>query len=229
MQALILVAGMGRRLNETRPKGLVPVRGVPLLDRQLTVLHACGVEQICLVTGYQHELIESRYAGRADFRFNPFHATTNNMVSFLMARDWCRGELLVLYADLLFHPSLIRTAIKSRAELGMVVDRGRAASGHGLASIKNERVVGFTTQLSTAPEAARFVGISRFTESGLQRTFAAVENAARAGRLQDYYIVGLQALWEAGGHVAAIDVTGQSWMEVDTQADLIQAEQDWSD
>ena len=225
MRALILAAGIGSRLNPAQgslPKGLICIQGKPLLDRQFAVLEGCGVERICLVTGYRYELLERRYASRADFRFNPFFASSNNIVSFLLRRDWLVGELIVLYADLLYEPDIICAAMESSADVGMLVDRANVEDGHGLVRVSEGRVTHFTTDLSEVQDGARFIGVSRFSPKASCGMISAVEDAARAGKINDYYVVGIKSLWESGTPVEAIDVTGKRWLEVDSPADLAQ-------
>jgi len=56
MQAVILAAGMGRRLKkltENQSKCMVPVNGVPMIERMLRQLDRYGLEQIILVTGHK--------------------------------------------------------------------------------------------------------------------------------------------------------------------------------
>lgn len=51
-QALILAGGKGTRLNSVlkgKPKCLVDIAGVPLLERQVVLLKACGVDKIVLL------------------------------------------------------------------------------------------------------------------------------------------------------------------------------------
>ena len=57
MKAIILAAGRGSRmggLTDTQPKGLVSLRGKPLLEWRLASLRAAGIHEIALITGYRH-------------------------------------------------------------------------------------------------------------------------------------------------------------------------------
>ena len=56
MQAIILAAGMGRRLGEytkDNTKCMLPVNGVRLIDRVLTQLSPLGLTRVVIVVGYQ--------------------------------------------------------------------------------------------------------------------------------------------------------------------------------
>ena len=56
MQAIILAAGMGRRLGEytkDNTKCMLPVNGVRLIDRLLTQLSKLNLKRVVIVIGYQ--------------------------------------------------------------------------------------------------------------------------------------------------------------------------------
>lgn len=56
MQAIILAAGMGKRLGELtkdNTKCMVKVNGVPLIDRVLRQLSSIDLSRVIIVTGYQ--------------------------------------------------------------------------------------------------------------------------------------------------------------------------------
>ena len=65
MQAIILAAGMGRRLKELtkeNTKCMVRVNGVPLIDRMLRQIERQGLSRIIIVTGYQAKRLREHIA-----------------------------------------------------------------------------------------------------------------------------------------------------------------------
>lgn len=59
-QVIILAAGLGSRLMPITaevPKPLVPVAGVPIIQRSLATLARCGVKRAIIVLGYRAEQI----------------------------------------------------------------------------------------------------------------------------------------------------------------------------
>ena len=58
MNAIILAAGMGTRLRpltNDRPKCLVAVNGVPMVERQIQFLKEKGIDDVTLISGYKAE------------------------------------------------------------------------------------------------------------------------------------------------------------------------------
>ena len=85
MNAIILAAGMGTRLRpltNDRPKCLVAVNGVPMVERQVQFLKEKGIDDITLISGYKAEALEylkERYG--VDIIFNDRYDTCNNINS----------------------------------------------------------------------------------------------------------------------------------------------------
>ncbi|WP_071539215.1 nucleotidyltransferase family protein [Polynucleobacter asymbioticus] len=55
--AILLAAGEGSRMGGV-PKALIELQGVPLINRQLIALSGAGVDEVVVVTGYHHNLVE---------------------------------------------------------------------------------------------------------------------------------------------------------------------------
>ena len=96
MQAIILAAGMGRRLGEyTRDntKCMLPVNGVRLIDRVLGQLSQLGLSRVVIVVGYKGQnlidYIGHRYDDRLKIEYvnNPVYDKTNNIYSLSLAKD----------------------------------------------------------------------------------------------------------------------------------------------
>lgn len=91
MNAIILAAGMGTRLRpltNDRPKCLVAVNGVPMVERQIQFLKEKGIDDITLISGYKAESLEylkDRYG--VDIVFNDRYDTCNNINSLYIVKE----------------------------------------------------------------------------------------------------------------------------------------------
>ncbi|HHT26661.1 MAG TPA: nucleotidyltransferase family protein [Firmicutes bacterium] len=73
MKAVILAAGRGTRLAELTkevPKPMVPIGGRPCLARIITALHATGIGEIVIVTGYRADVIKAYFGDGAQMGVN---------------------------------------------------------------------------------------------------------------------------------------------------------------
>lgn len=121
MQAIILAAGMGRRLGEytrNNTKCMVPVNGVPMIDRMLGQLSGRGLKRVVIVVGYKADNLKKhigkRYDGRLDIEFveNPVYDKTNNIYSLFLAKDkLVEDDTLLLESDLVLEDGVIDMAI----------------------------------------------------------------------------------------------------------------------
>jgi CTP:phosphocholine cytidylyltransferase-like protein/thiamine kinase-like enzyme len=100
--AIILAAGFGSRfvpLTFELPKGLIPVKGVPMLERQIRQLLEKGVDNIIIVVGYLKEKFDyliDKY--NVKLIFNPDFANRNNLSSLYYARNYLQNSY-ILSAD----------------------------------------------------------------------------------------------------------------------------------
>ena len=105
MQAIILAAGMGKRLKElteNNTKCMVKVNGVTLIDRMLHQIDKRGLSRIIIVVGYEgQKLID--YIATLDivtpivYIDNPIYDKTNNIYSLALAKDYlCEDDTLLL-------------------------------------------------------------------------------------------------------------------------------------
>lgn len=91
MNAIILAAGMGTRLRpltNDRPKCLVAVNGVPMVERQIQFLKEKGIDDITLISGYKAEslaYLKDKYG--VDIVFNDRYDTCNNINSLYIVKE----------------------------------------------------------------------------------------------------------------------------------------------
>ena len=122
MQAIILAAGMGRRLGEftaDNTKCMLEVNGVRLIDRMLNQLDVLNLDRIVIVTGYEGEklrnYINTKYPDKSIiFVDNPIYDKTNNIYSLWLARGYMAEEdTLLLESDLIFDDTILSAALNA--------------------------------------------------------------------------------------------------------------------
>ena len=124
MKVVILSAGTGSRLlplTKDRPKSMVEFIGRPLIDYQLRVFQACGLEQISIVVGHCKDSVVAPNCKRI---YNPVFLTTNMVASLFMAESELDGQddIIVAYGDIVFEEHIIRKLLGSDAAVSVVID-----------------------------------------------------------------------------------------------------------
>ena len=116
MQAVILAAGMGKRLGDLtkeNTKCMVKVCGETLIERLLNQIAALKFNQIVIVVGYFGdkliELIGNNYRGiPVKYVENPIYQTTNNIYSLFLAREYLlRDDTILFESDLIFDDAIL--------------------------------------------------------------------------------------------------------------------------
>lgn len=132
MQAIILAAGMGKRLGEltkNNTKCMVEVDGVRLIERALRILDRKNLNRIILVVGYQHENLMSFVNSlgiqtKIEFIINEIYDKTNNIFSLSLAKEWMtEDDTLLLESDLIFEERLIDMLLEDKRDSLALVDK----------------------------------------------------------------------------------------------------------
>lgn len=95
-RAVIFAAGFGSRfvpLTFDTPKGLLKVKGIPMIERQIIQLREVGISDISIVVGYLKEKFEyliDKY--RVKLIFNPEYASKNNLATLWHTRHLFYGS-----------------------------------------------------------------------------------------------------------------------------------------
>ena len=122
MQALMLAAGMGKRLGaytNNQTKCMVKVGGKTLLEHAADALREAGIRKFILVVGYEGEKLmafarEKLSDFELEFIVNRDYGTTNNIYSLYLAREkLVEDDTILLESDLIYEPRLIRMMVES--------------------------------------------------------------------------------------------------------------------
>lgn len=243
MKAIIVAAGMGRRLSpytDDRPKTLVEVNGRSILARQVDAYRAAGVDEIYIVRGYMKEKIQvegARYFDNDDFR------TNNILVSLFHAEPAMAGGFLFSYSDIVFRPEVVTRAIETAGDYALVIDRlwheayvGRQhhpVEEGEVARVEDGRVT-LVGKKTMPPEEAsgEFIGLARFSAAAAEAMRARYHERRRAlwdrpyGRAPRFEVAYLTDLLNdliGTGAVMRPAFIDGGWREIDTVEDLERA------
>ena len=118
MKCLIIAAGNGSRLQQKGDsKPLVPMLGVPLIERVIHSAMQGGADEFYVVTGHRGELVRAFLEGlakRLAVRITPLvndDWEKGNGLSVLKGREVLAEPFLLLMSDHLFDASLVSTLI----------------------------------------------------------------------------------------------------------------------
>ncbi len=121
MRAVILAAGEGSRLKAyfNRPKPLIPLLGLSLIERNILSLKECGIKDFIIITGcYDHEIRDYLGSGKQlGVKINYLHNSDwklgNGVSAYTFNQKYCENEKYILMmADHIFELELLKAFIE---------------------------------------------------------------------------------------------------------------------
>lgn len=240
MQAIILAAGMGRRLGEftaNNTKCMLEVNGVRLIDRTLGQLLALDLSRIIIVVGYEGQnlidYINSRYHNdKIIFIENPVYYKTNNIYSLWLAKNQMAEEdTLLLESDLIFEDKLLQTAIDSPYKDCALVSKYETWMDGTMVRIDDENnIVNFIPKKAFKYSDTQFyyktVNVYKFSKDFINNHYLPfLEAYIRVLGENEYYeqVLRVITLIDNAG-IKALPISGINWYEIDDVQDLRIAE-----
>lgn len=241
MQAIILAAGMGKRLGElTRDntKCMVSVNGIRLIDRMLTQLSALSLNRVVIVVGYEGDKLMShignRYDGRLNIEYihNPIYDKTNNIYSLgLASRQMQEDDTLLLESDLIFDSAMLdlilghpypNLALVAKYETWMDGTMVRISEDNDIVSFIPKKAFNY----ADAGQYYKTCNIYKFSrEFSCSQYVPFLEAYSKAMGNNEYYEQVLRVLTALDrSDLKALPITAEKWYEIDDVQDLDIAE-----
>src|SRR5262245_6712280 len=114
MRAIILAAGLGSRLGSKgngQPKALLRIGDGSIIEHQLEMLSSEGVGPIIVVVGHGADEVRKVLGESVEYVVNERPGETNSLYSLWLAREWLKGDVVLLNSDLLFDPSILKNLL----------------------------------------------------------------------------------------------------------------------
>ena len=211
MIAVLLIAGVGRRLAGDDPKVLLEVGGRTLLDRHLENLKALGIP-VLAVTGWQAERIPvARQVVNPEYR----RGSLLSLKAGLAAID---EDAILMDGDVLYDPSIL--ADVARLKRGFAIDpRTDPGDEEMMVGVRDGKVRairrGKLPGFEVVGEGVGFFKIDRASLPALRKAVEASDPDSDYEKALDRFV---------GEHGADyVLVAGRPWTEIDFAKDLERA------
>ncbi|CUW37965.1 putative Mannose-1-phosphate guanyltransferase [Magnetospirillum sp. XM-1] len=236
LRAVILAAGRGLRLGSPlgdQPKIMLSFGGKTLLKRHLAMLQGFGVNEVVIATGFHAGIIEQALAGHPGIRTisNPdFERGSVVTLHRLGPALTAGGDVLVMDADVLCHPDMVRPLLEPGDDIRFLLDRDFEPGDEPVKLLlDNGKPVEFRKKVDPVRHdtVGESVGFFRFSATMAGRLAKRAAEYVAAGRLDEPYEEVIRDLVLAGtGRQTASDITGLPWVEIDFPADVERAATD---
>jgi choline kinase len=242
VRAIILAAGRGLRLKqaagEHSPKCLLQFGAISLLERHLLRLRSVGVEEVVLVLGFRHELVEAElqrigWRPRPQIILNP-RFELGSVLSVHAAAEALAGggDVLLMDADVLYHQRIIAALAAGTAPVNRLLMDREFEPGDEPVKVCLSDGVPVELRKQLAPDLSydiigESIGFFRFDQAGARRLASIVAGYVAAARLEAPYEEAVRDLLQERGRVVEVaDVTGSPWIEIDFPTDVVRAAQE---
>ena len=241
MQAIILAAGMGRRLGElTRDntKCMVPVNGVRLIDRLLGQLEKLPLNRIIIVVGYKgkelREYIKTTHHSPLTIEFyeNPIYDKTNNIYSLSLVKEQMQeDDTLLIESDLIVSDRLFNMILDDPyPNLALVAKYETWMDGTMVRLDDDQNIVNFISKeafdYNDVDAYYKTVNIYKLSRDFSQNKYVPfLEAYTKAVGNNEYYENVLRIISMLNNHdMKALPIGGEKWYEIDDKQDLDIAE-----
>lgn len=240
MQAIILAAGMGKRLGEytkSNTKCMVPVNGTKLIDRSLMQLSRLNLTRVIIVVGYEGQnlmdYLGTEYNGlKIEYIINPIYDKTNNIYSLALAKELMQeDDTLLLESDLIYEDGLLDLLLNNPfPNLALVAKYETWMDGTMVCIDKEDNIVNFVTKAAfnyqNVDQYFKTVNIYKFSKEFSRTKYVPfLEAYSKSVGNNEYYENVLRIISFLNSHdLKALPVGNLKWYEIDDKQDLDIAE-----
>ena len=231
MRAVILAAGVGRRLGHDKPKILLRFGGRTLLERHLAIFGALGVRDVVIGIGHEAIAIERALEALGQTDVSTIYNPDYEQGSILTL--WCvrealtaGGPVLLMDGDVLYDRRVLAPLVETRHTDCLLVDR---AYEPGDEPVKVGLVDGAPADFGKTIDPAlepygESVGFFRLSEGTAKALIDTAGRMIEEGGSERPMEDAITAVIRAGDPPFGFeDVTGLPWIEIDFPEDVERA------
>ena len=240
MQAIILAAGMGKRLGEltkANTKCMVKVNGVTLIERVLRQLDLLDLNRIVLVIGYEGQKVRDYVSTleintKIEYVENKVYDKTNNIYSLALAKQQLQeDDTLLLESDLIFDSKMLDLILNNEyPNLALVAKYETWMDGTMVCIDDENDIVNFVTkdafQYDSIENYYKTVNIYKFSKQfSISKYVPFLDAYIKAVGNNEYYENVLRIIsFLNTKELKALPITAEKWYEIDDKQDLDIAE-----
>lgn len=229
--AVIMAAGMGTRFGdrtELIPKGFVPAGGIPMVERSIQRLKACGIERVIIGTGCHkehYEALADRVPG-IECVFSPRFAETNSMYTLYNNREAIGDDdFILLESDLVFEKKAITALMECKAlDVMLITPVTKFQDQYYVESDDNNILTRCSVNKEELNAKGELVGIHKLSNAFYKKMCEdyakIVDEKPKLG-----YEYELLSMSQRISPVYVLNVPGLLWYEIDDVDDLAYAEE----
>ena len=248
MQAIILAAGMGKRLGKyanDSNKCLIEINGMTLIEKTIESLVLNNIRNIYIVTGYRHKELKDyilhvkscKYKKKdvsVNFIENENYDKTNNIYSLFLTKDVLKNDdTLLLESDLIYDCKLIDDLLKAKEDnIALLSPYESWMDGTCVILDKQNKIIQFIDKNKFKKKEMhkymKTVNIYKFSANFLSKYYIPyLTNYIEINGKNDYYEQVFQTILNdatsSDSFLYGLVISSTSWHEIDNYMDLVNA------
>ncbi len=232
MQALMLAAGMGKRLDTQINKCMVQVANKSLFEHAVNAIKNAGISKLIVVTGYNADKLESfilqhSVGMQVVFVRNEDYHVTNNIWSLYLAHEYFSlDDTVLLESDLIFDEMCIRELMVLQHPNVAVVAKYESWMDGTTVILNKNSIQKFVSKQEFQHEdfdvSYKTVNIYKFSKEFIRGIYvpALYAHIEKNGKNHYYEMVLRELVQSENVHIYP-SIIQDRWFEIDTAEDLI--------
>jgi UDP-N-acetylglucosamine diphosphorylase/glucosamine-1-phosphate N-acetyltransferase len=226
MLAVILGAGEGTRmrpLTYSRPKVMLPVLGIPIIERIVNSCVEARLKRVIIVTGYKEEVIrahfnEVQHGAQIEYVTQDEQCGTADAIN--QVKDLVDERFLALNGDSLISPFTLKSLAETSQDLAVVIAAKRVKEpiNYGIIDVDGDAVLKIAEKPDQPVSDLANLGMYVFTPM----IFDAIARIPKSARSEYEITDAIQLLIDQGYKVGYLNVK-EEWIDVGRPWDLLYA------
>jgi len=231
MKALILAAGMGKRLQKVSgglPKSMIKIGPKTIIHNQIQSCLDVGIKEFIFVLGFKKEEMQEHILQILDqdqvtFIENPIYGTTNTLYSLYLTRECWDEDFIYFNADVLFQPELL-LKISAKSEFSELLVETKRCGEEEVKVIldKDDNIIEIGKKLDIKLCAGEFIGVGKFNKTVFPEFSRHLEQGVKDGQENNFFEYAVNFLTK-DHRLKAVPTDDVPCIEIDFPEDLERA------
>ncbi|MCF7867167.1 MAG: phosphocholine cytidylyltransferase family protein [Candidatus Cloacimonetes bacterium] len=231
MKAIILAAGMGKRLQKAsdgKPKSMIKIGEKSIMHHQLESCQQVGIKDFVFVLGYKKDELKQHILEKIDqenavFIENPIYNKTNTLYSLYLTRKQFDDDFIYFNADVLFQSKLLKK-ISSPSQYSQLLLETKSCGEEEVKMIidDNMKILEIGKKLPIPKCAGEFIGIGKFKKEILPKFIEHLQYGVDNDQANNYFEYAVDLLAK-DVTLQAVPTDGIPCIEIDFPEDLRRA------
>jgi|TARA_B110000444_G_scaffold260660_1_gene308518 choline kinase len=224
MKAIILAAGMGKRMKDitlNKPKPLLEVANTTIIEYLVTCLKEIGIRQIYVVTGYKSKMIKSKLGNSVNYIHNKKFKSTNSIYSLYLAKKYLyKSNFILMNGDIFLSKVFLSKVANFKHSISFGIKRKKYLNGEMNIILNKNIIKEISKDIRHDQSNAESAQISYFTKKDANILFKKIYQLIKEKCFNLFPAYAYQAIIQKSKLKISF-IKPKCWFEIDNKKDLV--------